>query len=455
MTCSANNPNHAPRSQRGVLALLGVLAALTLSGCAAITNPLANGVPVHMVPDELLTTSKEDFEQTDLTKLRQAPVDVFKLAPGDTLGVYVEGVIGNAEVPPPVNLPDTADLPPSIGYPFPIRSDGTISLPFVGSVKVAGLTIEEAESKVVDMFLQKAILRPKDYRIVVTLMRPRHVRVLVIREDSPQSQISLRNESFIGLGSTQTTIGGGQRATGQVLELPAYENDVLNALARSGGLPGLESTQEIIIYRGIWDAAGDGAAAAAIASSGDEQVRNLKGSRIVRIPLRSKKGQPVSVNPEDVILQTGDIVTIRGRKPEFYYTGGLLPASETPMPANYDLTVVEAVLKARGPLLNGGFNASNLNGAVIGAGVGNPSPSQLNVLRKLPNGQQINIRIDLNDAVRDPRQNILVQSEDVLVLQENTDEAISRWFSQQFRWNFFGRYLNSTDAQGTFNTNLP
>ncbi len=48
-----------------------------------------------------------------------------------------------------------------------------------------------------------------------------------------------------------------------------------------------------------------------------------------------------------------------------------------------------------------------------------------------------------------------MQSEDVLILQENSDEAISRWFSQQFRFNFFGRYLNSTDAQGTFNTNLP
>ncbi len=188
-----------------------------------------------------------------------------------------------------------------------------------------------------------------------------------------------------------------------MLELPAYENDVLNALARSGGLPGLESTQEIIIYRGIWDAAGNGAAAAAIAKSGEDQVRNLQGSRIVRIPLRAKRGQPVAVNPADVILQSGDIVTIRGRQPEFYYTGGLLPASETPIPANYDLTVVEAVLKTRGPLLNGGFNASNLNGAVIGGGIGNPSPSQLNVLRKLPSGQQINIRIDLNDAVRDPR----------------------------------------------------
>ena len=36
------------------------------------------------------------------------------------------------------------------------------------------------------------------------------------------------------------------------------------------------------------------------------------------------------------------------------------------------------------------------------------------------------IRVDLNEAVRDPRQNILVQDGDVLILQETPDEAITQ-----------------------------
>jgi hypothetical protein len=119
------------------------------------------------------------------------------------------------------------------------------------------------------------------------------------------------------------------------------------------------------------------------------------------------------------------------------------------------LTVVEAILKARGPLLNAGFSTSNLNGAVIQPGIGNPNPSLLAVLRKTPNGGQVTIRVDLNEAVRDPRENILVQGGDVLILQESPDEAITRYFTQVFQINLFTRFINHTDAQGSASFVLP
>ena len=243
--------------RQACVALILTACCALLTGCAALTNPIANGVPVRLLPDELLAESREGFEPLPLTLLRQPPPEKYVLAPGDTLGIYIEGVLGAAETPPPVNLPETTDLPPSVGYPFPIRDDGTVSLPYVEPVRVAGMTIEEAERAVVNAYLQKEILRPEDRRILVTLMRPRHIRVLVIREDSQQRQYSLQTESLIGLGTSRTQIGGAREGTGMVLELPAYQNDVLNALTRSGGLPGLESTQEVIVQRGYWDGASD------------------------------------------------------------------------------------------------------------------------------------------------------------------------------------------------------
>ncbi|MEM8943651.1 MAG: polysaccharide biosynthesis/export family protein [Planctomycetota bacterium] len=432
------------------------LAALLLStGCASFTNPVGNGVPVRMLPEELLAETKEDFEQVPLTLLRQRRPDEYRLGPRDTLGIYIEGILGGAEVAPPVNIPSSPDLPPSIGYPFPIRDDGTVSLPYVGAIEVAGLTIEDAEQKVVVAYREKDILRVEDKRILVTLLRPRHIQVLVLREDSRQAQVSLQTSSLRGLGTTQTTIGGGRQAEGQILELPAYENDVLNALAKTGGLPGLESNQEVIVQRGFWDTHSDPTCqnrqfpTAADLGSSDPQ------RRVVRIPLRTKPGEPLRFGPEDVILNNGDILVVRGRDPEFYYTGGILPSSEIPLPNDYDLTVVEALLKSRGPLNNGGINSGNFNGALVGAGVGNPSPSLLTVLRKMPSGGQLAIRVDLNDALRDPRENILIQADDVLLLQETPNEAFTRYFTQVFQLNINGLVFDRGDAAGTASVVVP
>ena len=433
-----------------------VAAILLQSGCASFSNPVANGVPVRLLPDELLAESKEDFQPVPLTLLRQRRPDQYLLGARDTLGIYIEGILGTEETPPPVNIPSSPDLPPSIGYPFPIRQDGTVSLPYVGAIKVDGLTIEEAESKVVEAYREKDILRVEDKRILVTLLRPRHIRVLVLREDARQAQLSLQTASLRGLGTTQTTLGGGRQAEGQILELPAYENDVLNALAKTGGLPGLESTQEVIVQRGFWDTQHDpNCQNPSFPCQADMEADHGAPRQVVRIPLRTKPHEPIQFGPEDIVLNNGDILVVRGRDPEFYYTGGILPSTEIPLPNDYDLTVVEAIMKARGPINNGGINSGNFNGALIGAGIGNPSPSLLTVLRKTPLNGQVAIRVDLTEALRDPRENILVQADDVLLLQETHNEAFARYLSQVLQLNFFSQIIDRGDLQGQANAFLP
>ena len=438
-------------------ALVCLLSGLLLSGCAALTNPTANGVPVRILPDELLAESKEGFEPIPLTRLRRRPPEQYLLEPGDTLGIYIEGILGSEETSPPVNVPDAPDQPPSIGYPFPIRQDGTIALPYVGSVKVAkpalekSINIEEAEQLVVDAYREKEILHVEDKRILVSLLRPRYIRVLVMR-------IDLIRPSRLGrtrLGGLGGAIGGGRSAVGHILELPAYENDVLNALAQTGGIPNLESTQEIRIERGFWDADADPSAAHGRRRTEADVRGENPDDRITRIPLRIRPGQPLGFGPEDILLHDGDILEVPTLDQGYYYTGGLIPAGQLPLPFEYDLTVVEAVLRAAGPMLNGGVNTSNLNGSLLGTGLGNPSPSLVSVVRKTPLGGQVTIRVDLNEALRDPRQNLLVQADDVLILQEAPNQAITRYLTQVLQFNFFGRFINRRDAQGSATAALP
>lgn len=447
----------APGYGNTVYVLASIVAA-TLTGCAAFTNPVANGVPVRLLPEELLAESRENYESINLALLRQEPPEAFLLDTGDTLGIYIEGIIGDESTPPPVNLPASNDMPPAIGYPFPIRGDGTISLPLAGSVKVAGMTIEEAEQAVVDAYLEDQIIRPDDFRIIVTLLRPRTVRVLVVREDNSTPGVTVRSTSIRGFAAGSTTIGGGTQPTGNALELPIYENDLLNALTSTGGLPSEISTKEIIIYRGY--ASGDsvsGCYACELPDATDLPSELSDGEqRIIRIPIRKLCSEQVDIPRDDIILQDGDIIRVQAREPEVYYTGGLLPPSEQALPIDYDLSVVEAVLRSTGPLVSGGIQGNNLQGNIVGQGLGNPSPRLLTVLRKTPRGQQVNIRIDLNDALTDPRQNILVMNGDILILQENRDQALARYFfNSVFQLDGFFRILNRGDAQGSASIVLP
>ena len=75
--------------------------------------------------------------------------DGYRLAAGDVLGVFVEGVVGEIDSSPPVQTPDPqSDLPPSIGFPAVVRQDGTLSLPLIKPIPIAGLRIEQAERAV-------------------------------------------------------------------------------------------------------------------------------------------------------------------------------------------------------------------------------------------------------------------------------------------------------------------
>ena len=65
------------------------------------------------------------------------------------LGVFIDGVLGNSTEAPPVTIPEPgSDLSPGIGYPIPVREDGTISLPLIDPIAVRGLTVAQVEQLV-------------------------------------------------------------------------------------------------------------------------------------------------------------------------------------------------------------------------------------------------------------------------------------------------------------------
>jgi protein involved in polysaccharide export with SLBB domain len=387
------------------------------------------------VPEELLFPTKEIADTIPLTWLGQPRPPTYRLEPGDVLGVYVEGFLGDRDTPatPPIHIGplyqmrDQRRLPPAAGFPIPVEDDGSVYLPSAGALLVRGMSIPEAREAMRKLYVSKKLLKEDNERIVVTLLHSRQYQVVVLRQEA---------SSF--LSPLEGTAVSSKRGTGVVIDLPAYENDVLHALAQSGGLPGLDAFNAVLIERNAFHAGADPAAILH-----DLENRPPTGSAgpavcvapVVRIPLRQPPDAPSHFRPEDVLLQSGDVVFLEARDNDVFYTAGLLPPGVWVIPRDHDLDVVEAIARVRGPLFNGAFGGSNLAGNLIAPGIGSPSPSLLVVLRRLPSGGQVPIVVDLGSALRHHEERILVRAGDVLLLQEQPGEALARYVTQTF-FNF-------------------
>ena len=132
--------------------------------------------------------------------------------------------------------------------------------------------------------------------------------------------------------------------------------------------------------------------------------------------------------PEDIVLRDGDIVYVDTRETDVYYTGGLLGGGELPLPRDYDLDVLAAVSISG----QGIAGSSRTGGGLGGASVAQSLPTELIVLRRLPGDRQLNIRVDLNEAINDPRQRILVKAGDTLVLRFKPQEELINFATATF-----------------------
>ncbi|HIK94733.1 MAG TPA: sugar ABC transporter substrate-binding protein [Planctomycetes bacterium] len=443
MTISLNN--HVSQNDLPLLrrpgsrnsCLLAVLLLTSFStGCTCI-----NGVPVSRVPRELLQAErKNDFEDISLLRLRQDSPDVYRLAPGDVLGFHVF-IRKDDELFPelaPVNFPEDGSLLPAIGSAVPVQEDGTIALPIVGPIQVEGLSRIDATERVRRAYTVDKQHFPIEVQFSLTMIRKRTVRVLVIREESG------------GLADIS------KRGTGTVLDLPAYENDVLHALSETGGMPGLDVQNEIMIYRGMYE---DGVSSdqmlnhIALQNGQDcedpcfcDESPQPDPPNVTRVPLRYHPSNPPQFTQQDIILEDGDIVIIRSRDKETYFTGGLLAGGEHALPRDKDLDIVGAVALAGGSLGssgtgiggigNGGGGGVGGGGSGSGGGGGYIQPSQVILIRELPCGNAITMKIDLKEALQSPAGRVLIQPNDVILLRYTLPEEIGNVLLGMMQFNF-------------------
>ncbi len=136
---------------------------------------------------------------------------VYKIQPGDVLGIYVEGVLGNKEQPIPVHFPKKGK--PTMGYPIPVWESGNISLPLIPKIKAEGRSVEELHKVLVDVYTSKKILKANQTNI--------HVCLMYTPGRTKQSKSSLT--SFLQVGRIYTFAQGDSRIRGKVLSPPSKD----------------------------------------------------------------------------------------------------------------------------------------------------------------------------------------------------------------------------------------
>lgn len=411
-----------------------------LIGCTALTSPI-KGVPARRLPPQFFATPKNNLVPIDISRLSQEPPREYLLDKGDILGIYIEGILPSSDpdqVPtlPPVHFPEKdSTLPPSLGYPVPIVEDGTISLPLIKPLSVAGLTVQQVRDLIRRAYFDSQILNDTQQRVftpIVSLLQERSVNIVVVREDSAGTAAVATG----GRGGTYISGSSDKSASGRAIRLKAYQNDVLHALMETGGLPGLNAKNEVRILR----------ANRADQRKRDEFIKQFYATfynanqtnpcvcppplpddpSIVRIPMRLPPGVTPSFRPEDIVLQEGDIVYIESRDQEVFYTGGLLPGGEWKIPRDYDLDVLGAMaIAGRGIASAGGQQGGGGGfGGGLAQGIGGVPPGNLYILRKTPCNGQVTIHVDLARAINNPQERPLVQPGDILILQYKCEEEL-------------------------------
>jgi protein involved in polysaccharide export with SLBB domain len=429
-----------------------------LNGCTSLSLSCdIPAIPVRKIPHNLLGRPRADMQPLSFTRLRQNPVETYQIGPGDVLLLHVPGVypeiISSAEQvivkseERVVYQVDTS-APPAEGVPVIVRADGSVALRSIEPIQASGLTLEQLSEVIRRAYLDASILKAGNDRVLVNIYARRKFRILVMREDTGSGPTQSSGKGVI----IQTAL---KKGSGTTVELPAYENDVLHALTETGGLPGLDAANEVLVIRGGFT---DGRAY-------DQIVAQIKQCRqpcecppvipdppnVLRIPLRFYPENVPMFTEEDIILEEGDVVYVPGRETDKFYTGGILPGGEHLLPRDYDLDVLAAIAVAGGPVGGGGSGISGIGGQAGGGGGnagmqgrGGLPPTNLIVVRKLPCGGQIPIRIDLKRALLDDNERILVQPGDTLILRYTLCEEIYNTALGLLQFNYlFGSGLQN------------
>jgi polysaccharide export outer membrane protein len=299
------------------------------TGCTSRVYNVSN------LPVQYLAPSPQNVETANLGGLANSSISSQIIQPGDVLEVTM--------------MTDYARLQTS-STPVRVANDGTIVVPLIGRVAVAGYEMEQAEQILAGESIARGVFRNPN--ITVTMKQTRTNKITVVGAVNRPGTVELPRGSS-SLLSAIVAVDGLSKEAGAEVEI--RRTDVRN-MPRGGGQSGVMPAS----YQQT-----------AQAASAEPQVQ--------KIDLTEASRQGAVRSPD---LRDGDVVYVPKRVLKPVYVLGLVRKSgEYPYPVSQELRVMDAVALA------GGFST--------------PLAEKILVIRQMPNEKEpIRIAVNIMEAQR-------------------------------------------------------
>jgi polysaccharide export outer membrane protein len=356
-----------------LLGAIAVAEAVAVSGCSSGVYRAAG------LPEQLAAPAAVNVEAIELAGLAGPSESFDTIQPGDVLEVTM--------------VTDFAKLTATT-TPVRVADDGTATLPWIGPVRVAGMTAEEAERLVAAESKARGIFRTPC--VTVTIKEQRKNRVLVV---------------------------GAVKKPG-VYDLPRGSSSLLAALVAAEGLS-KEAGLEVEIRRGTTRGRPGAVpgATSRLASGGDAGGQTVAYQE----PEAALPGLPptITINLAEAArdrragytLEDGDVVHVAKRTLRPIYVQGLVrKPGEFEYPVNQELRLLDAL--------------------ALAGGISNPVADQVLVIREVSGRpDRVNIACSVQEA-KAGRDNLRLAPGDTVMVEQNLATALVDIVQTFFRVGF-------------------
>jgi polysaccharide export outer membrane protein len=343
---------HVPeRTYRAVC--FGVM--VWLSGC------YQNIYDARTLPPEYMAHPAVDVQSLDLLPLAQTQATSNMVQVGDVLSVAV--------------ISGAVDERSEERWLLRVAPEGTLNVPLVGTVPVAGLDLLDVEQAIGQACVQRGVFRRPAVSVTMDTRRTNRVTVM---------------------GAVEKP---------DTYDLPTTSSDLLSALVAAGGLA--ERADRIVEIQpalppgAAVDLGGLGANVPGQPRASFASYSPYAGASVRRVPIsvdlvtassgKDRRGYP---------LEDGSVVTVRSKPTEYIHVIGLvLRPDQFELPANKELRMLDAIALANGPSV--------------------PLANKVYVVRRPPGApESIVIKSSIRSAKRDARANVLLAPGDVVSVEE-------------------------------------